>query len=327
MVAVEAALDREVKIYRGLAYASSTKTGYRTHMNAYNRFCIFFNLAPVPVNTVTLTRYVAFLARTLNFSSVKQYLNILRILHLEAGFPNPLQDNWFLQSVLMGVKREKGTVVRQKRPITPEILRQLLGALDLSQSFDACIWAAALVAFFCFFRKSNLLPRSQAAFNKKINLCVGDVLFYPWGAFVVVRWSKTIQYGERILKVPMPLLQGHPLCPVSALLHSLHVSGNVDSFAPLFVYVQRGQKKVLTHSVFVNRLRSLLQGLGLPASEFSGHSFRRGGASFAFEAGVSPDLIKMQGDWRSDAYQRYITVPVSTQILAIGKMAAYIQAT
>ena len=101
MVVVEAALDREAKTYRGLAYASPTKAGYRTQMNAYYRFCIFFNYAPVPVDTVTLTQYVAFLARILKFSSVKQYLNVLRILHLEAGFPNPLQDNWFLQSVLM----------------------------------------------------------------------------------------------------------------------------------------------------------------------------------------------------------------------------------
>ena len=327
MVALEAALDRDITQYRGLAYADSTKAGYRTHRNAYLRFCLFLGYQPVPVSTVTLTRYVAFLARTLHFSSIKQYLNILRILHLEAGFPNPLQGNWLLQSVLMGIKRDKGTSVRQKRPISPEILQKMLSVLDLADPLDACVWAAALVAFFCFFRKSNLLPRSASAFDVNLNLCVRDVIFFSWGAFIVVRWSKTIQFRERVLRVPMPLLHGHPLCPVSALLHSLRLNRPVCPGDPLFTFLRQGKGKVLTHGVFVQRLRELLRQVGLPAQDFSGHSFRRGGASFAFEAGVSPDLIKLQGDWRSEAYQRYITIPVSTQISAINKMASYLRAT
>ena len=32
----------------------------------------------------------------------------------------------------------------------------------------------------------------------------------------------------------------------------------------------------------------------------------RGGASLALECGLSPDLIKLQGNWRSDCYQRYL---------------------
>ena len=259
MVALEAALDKDVAGYRGLAFADSTKAGYRTHMYAYLRFCVFFGYKPIPISTVTLTRYVAFLARTLKFSSIKQYLNVLRILHLEGGFPNPLKDNWILESVLMGIKRDKGTMVKQKRPISPKILLKFLSVLDLSIPFDACIWAAALMAFFCFFRKSNLLPKSASAFSTKSNLCVGDVLFFPWGAFVIVRWSKTIQYSERLLKVPMPLLRNHPLCPVTALLQCLKANGNLTPSDPLFMYVEHGNRKPLTHTVFVCKLRDILE--------------------------------------------------------------------
>jgi hypothetical protein len=39
---------------------------------------------------------------------------------------------------------------------------------------------------------------------------------------------------------------------------------------------------------------------------FSGHNFRRGGATFAHRMGVSPLLIKLMGDWSSDAYMTYI---------------------
>jgi hypothetical protein len=47
----------------------------------------------------------------------------------------------------------------------------------------------------------------------------------------------------------------------------------------------------------------LLQGRMDPAM-FSGHSFRRGGATFAHRKSVSPLLIVV--DWSSDAYMAYI---------------------
>jgi len=43
-------------------------------------------------------------------------------------------------------------------------------------------------------------------------------------------------------------------------------------------------------------------------SSLGSHSFRRGGASWAYQAGVSVDLIRQLGDWSSNAYQLY-TLP------------------
>lgn len=47
--------------------------------------------------------------------------------------------------------------------------------------------------------------------------------------------------------------------------------------------------------------------VGLDASLFSAHSLRKGGATVALLAGVDDTMVKAQGDWVSDAYQRYIT--------------------
>ena len=41
----------------------------------------------------------------------------------------------------------------------------------------------------------------------------------------------------------------------------------------------------------------------------SGHSFRRGGCSFAFEANVPPGLIQRQSDWRSHVYYTVPSIP------------------
>ena len=55
-------------------------------------------------------------------------------------------------------------------------------------------------------------------------------------------------------------------------------------------------------------LKSSLQKAGFDPAAYSGHSFRRGGCSFAFQIGISPTLIKLRGDWRSNVYERYISV-------------------
>ena len=40
------------------------------------------------------------------------------------------------------------------------------------------------------------------------------------------------------------------------------------------------------------------------------HSLRRGGATLAFKANVPGELIKIQGDWASECYLRYLSIPL-----------------
>ena len=47
----------------------------------------------MPASQDTLKCYdVAFLAKSLNPSSLAGYLNVVRIMHVNAGYPNPLKD-------------------------------------------------------------------------------------------------------------------------------------------------------------------------------------------------------------------------------------------
>ena len=65
---------------------------------------------------------------------------------------------------------------------------------------------------------------------------------------------------------------------------------------------------VLTQRVFVSKLRAMLVRVGVNPSIYSAHSFRRGGASYAFQLGLSPLQIKLRGDWASEAYERYVYI-------------------
>jgi hypothetical protein len=124
-----------------------------------------------------------------------------------------------------------------------------------------------------------------------------------------VRHSKTIQFGQRVLLIPFFFCEMALMCPVRALMVHL-ISSPLSASIPLFAYIENGRQVNLTHSVFVSRLRACLRRCGYDPMLYSGHSFRRGGCTMSYEAGLSLVDIKMRGDWRSHAFERYVHVPV-----------------
>ena len=263
------------------------------------------NILPAPVSAQDLARYIAYLSNKLSFSSIKNYLSIVRLIHLEAGYPNPL-ESYYIATVLKGARRTLGDSLTQKFPITISILSGIHKQITFSSIEDIVFWAACLVAFFSFFRKSNLFAPSIQEFNPKQHLARDNVSFDAKGALLSVKWSKTIQYQERVLDVPLPFIPKSPFCPSTALWLAMQVTPVSDKSVPVFLISSSSELKPLTYNVFLSRLKTCLRSMGIDSSKYSGHSFRRGGASFALECGVPVDLIQSQGDWRSNAYQSYI---------------------
>ena len=151
--------------FRSFPFAESTKRSYRTYRDSFLRFCLIMGFTPIPENTHTICCCAAFLARSLQFSSVNNYLGIIALLHKKFGLPNPLVDNWVLKSLLSGIKRVKGSTVKQKLPITLDILLGIRRIINLNISYDASFWSVCLTAFFGLFRKSNLLPVSDIQYD------------------------------------------------------------------------------------------------------------------------------------------------------------------
>ncbi len=54
--------------------------------------------------------------------------------------------------------------------------------------------------------------------------------------------------------------------------------------------------------------------VGLNPSSFSSHSFRRGGASWAFRSHVPGELVKVHGGWKSNTYLKYLRVLIGPEI-------------
>ena len=78
--------------------------------------------------------------------------------------------------------------------------------------------------------------------------------------------------------------------------------------------------KCVTYYQYQKRLRYFIQKIGLNPEEFSTHSFRRGGTSYAFRSKVPVELIKMHGDWKSDCYQQYLSFSLEDKLVVVSKM-------
>ena len=125
-----------------------------------------------------------------------------------------------MRLVLKGLARDNPHCPKQACPITPEMLLSFHQLLELNNTYDATIWCLLLTAFFLLIRKSNLVPNSAKTFQSQKQLIRENIEFDSKNNFLIfhINWSKTIQYGERKLKIPVAAIPGSLLCPVRAYL-------------------------------------------------------------------------------------------------------------
>ena len=309
-------LKTELRNSRRQAFAEGTNKNLKIQWETFLLFCFYFNLTYLPVNTETLSLYAQFLSRSFeSVQSIKNYLSGVQTMHYLLGYSTSQINDFLLNLSLRGMERVKLHLVKQARAITPEILISMHKFFDFSEPTDTVLWCLFLFAFFLFARKSNLVPDSLQSQHKKF-LLREDVESFGNILIVHIKWSKTIQFGQRTLKLPLIKIPGSVLCPVKAFNKMCKMVPALPS-DPLFTLPK---KKCVTYYQYQNKLRYFIQKIGLNPEEFSTHSMRRGGTTYAFQSKVPVELIKMHGDWRSDCYQKYLSFSLEDKLLVASKM-------
>jgi hypothetical protein len=294
------------------ALAPSTRGQYIGAGHIFLMFCMFIegDNFTMPVSDAVLCLYLQWQSLTVDPKNLKTKLSAIRYLHERLGYAwVPPSERFMVHRCIMGLKRLCLTPVRRKLPITPALLMRmrLCPDIDWSTPIMVVVWGAMLIAFFCFLRKDNFTVDKADAFNTRRHLCRGDVVFGRSDVTFTFRHSKTNQFHARVHRTKAVQIPGHLLDPIRALVNAFKVCPHANPAGPAFAVPTRdGGMAPLTHRLFVDTLRFSLSKIGVDPTMFSGHSFRRGGATFAHRMGVSPLLIKLMGDWSSDAYMSYI---------------------
>lgn len=95
----------------------------------------------------------------------------------------------------------------------------------------------------------------------------------------------------------------------------------------MFIDPMPGQpQRPLTADIFWSTIKRALVDGGINPSEYGSHSFRRGGSCWLFNIGMPEERIRELGDWRSNAYVRYITADNENLAVTTRAMAAALPA-
>lgn len=206
-----------------------------------------------------------------------------------------------LARAINGIRRQRGEIdLRERKPVTRDILLELLPLFDQTTRYGATMHAAFCLAFAGFLRPGEFTWREKDLENElfaKWHLTTSSVIFYDDFLLLTLPVSKTDPF-RRGVTISIAAANDEA-CPVKSLKHLLTAFPARQS-APLFFPGQ-----ALSPQLVIQELRKKMMQLGHQGN-YSGHSFRRGAATSAERAGLSRPQIKILGRWKSEAVERYI---------------------
>ena len=323
-------------MFAGAEHAPSTEKTYERYQTYFVRFMCRAGLqaAIFDGEEAHLLLYVTHLARTCQPSTIAGYLQGVKQFFVDAGLPDPLRADrappltafW---KVIQGIRRLRSSPVIRKLPIERWMLvlfqQQLQRWGDLqTHTMHLAVLTAQVVAWQGMYRISNIgvptasMPPTDLHMLRREDVWV-DLSSYC--LLVTTRWSKTNQRGDRTHTSVVAGQRGSPVDAVGLYCALLARVPTVPGGQHAFSYLDsRGRIVSLSADAFVEYTKRLAIAVGLPSENVSGRSFRHGGATAAFRAGVPGELIQRQGDWISTAYLAYIDMTPAQQLAASRRM-------
>ncbi|KIP03135.1 hypothetical protein PHLGIDRAFT_78049 [Phlebiopsis gigantea 11061_1 CR5-6] len=242
--------------------------------------------------------------------TVHKYLAAVRAWHIVQGWPSPLSpdDHDRINFSLRGLEELQGSRRKPPRPpVTIHMLATLRSELDLTDPFDACVWAMASCAFWGLMRFGEVSVKSLRDFDPSRHLTRANAHFghdtdgKPYFRLDLPS-AKTAKHGE--VQHVFITKQG-TLCGIDSLFNLGRVVPAQTAQDPLFSWRDRlGSVRPMVKAKALARINGIFARHGWGTA--FGHSFRIGGASFLLGQGVDPEVVRLAGRWKSLAYETYI---------------------
>ena len=318
------------------AWAPSTRGTLCSQQRSFLSFLESYNFTEFPVHPDTLVFYASFLVMTgriKSAGSIRQYLSAASTLHKMYGLTCATPSTYGpLHNMVKGIERGYSSPPKHRLPISKEILTNLIFHLN-SIIYSTASWASRmtalsikavyLVLFYSMLRAGNTLPHSAKEFNPLRHLSWGRVSHHAEGVILSVSLSKTIQFQERVHQIPLARCENLHLCPVSALEDLVAARGpNLCGPAdPVFAFPQDGSWAPLPKQTVVRHFNGQLAAMGLDPKDYSLHSFRHGGISFALLADNPVAWIRLNSDHKSECIFGYLNLEAERRFIVTKKMA------
>lgn len=277
------------------AQSPATIRAYRSDWGHFTAWCATHQLCPLPAAPETVALYLAELAGVKTAATIRRRLSTISQAHQRIGHDTPTATA-LVRQTLKGIFRTFGTAAAGKAPARTELIRTMVGTLDLERLIGVRDRALLVMGFAGAFRRSEIVA-----------LDVPDITQVAEGLAVDIRWSKTDQEGEG-LKVGLPYGSDQLTCPVRAFQAWLEASGIPSG--PIFRPVTKGGAlglRRLSANAVADVVKRTAQRAGIDPDDLAAHSLRVGLITSAAEAGVlERDIMRHSRHNSIPVMRRYI---------------------
>ncbi|KAJ3506692.1 hypothetical protein NMY22_g17166 [Coprinellus aureogranulatus] len=268
----------------------------------------------MPASYVLLAAFNADISGTVAGGTARSWMAAVRSWHVFHHAPWHGGDEWVKLTRSCTSKEGVEFEKPPRAPVSMEHLVVLRDALDISQPFDAAVWAIALVTFFACRRLGETVVTDPTKFSPRYHVTRAQTVSFRTlrngtkSASFNIPWTKTTkEKGASVTFTERPdgLAGVTGICPIAALHNHLEVNddASIPPSASLFAYRQGRAWKHMGKEVFLKYVYRIWKKAKL--QYVSGHSFRIGGAVELLLRGVPPEVVAATGGWTSLAFLLY----------------------
>ena len=203
--------------------ANNTIRAYRSDFKDFSVFCAKNSIKSLPTDSKIVALYLTYLSsKSTKISTLRRRLVSIGMIHKLKGHYLDTKHPIIIEN-LMGIKRKIGSFQQGKKPILINQLKSIINVIDnektkeIKKIRDKTL---ILIGFGGGFRRSEL-----------VSIDYNDVELVSEGVKIVIRRSKTDQFGEGMVK-GLPYFSNQNYCPVLHLKRWLKLS-NIKS-GPIF---------------------------------------------------------------------------------------------
>ena len=251
-----------------------------------------------PLTELQLCGVCIVYAQQHRITSLPGFVSAIAHYAMRMGFPDLPRGRTF-DRVKAGLLNWYGdtNVSEPARGFTVDDLRAIRAHINLRIYADARDWCAALFAFYGLLRVREYTCSG---------LLFEHVSVQQWGINLTIPFSKTT-----LIPTAVAIIQRDDcLCPVAAhRAYTRHLPARLRRSGVAYFLHTTSTTAPLTDVTFIRHVRRWVRDcLHRSPSDYSGHSFRRGGTTALQMAGVPESTIASHGRWKSLAYRSYFDV-------------------
>ena len=264
----------------------NTLRAYQSDYKDFSAFCIKNNFNTLPADPKILSLYLTKLSQTSKFSTLKRRIASISVIHKIKGHYIDTKHPIIIEN-LLGIKRQKGSNQKAKKPILINDLKIIIDVIDkdaIKENRKLRDKTLILVGFAGGFRRSELVA-----------LELEDIEFVREGVKIFVRRSKTDQSGEGMTKA-IPSFSNALYCPVIHLQNWIYELKN-----------KKGKIFPISDKSVALIIKKYANLAGLDGDKYAGHSLRSGFATSTAESGAEErNIMAMTGHKTTQMVRRYI---------------------